>query len=237
MGFDHRFLITNIVACLVHFGSAVAAMALATTTVAYLAASAGFVSGTMHVFATRGITGNTNAFRWVDYCVSSTLMLAAIGLLVSMDTNALILVCLVNFFMMVSVGSAEPRPTPWIFWFNCVIYVLAVWLPVFLAVSIGCPPGFVYAIVVGLFLLYACVAVIYVLYSVYGHIATAVAEALYVVASLAAKVVLQWTIIGGVEFGNDTAVFAVLGAAVVGGALLARPMISYLSCDTPITDV
>ena len=235
MGFDHRLLVINCIASLVHFGSAVAAMALASTTASYLAASAGFVSGTMHVFATRGISGNSNPFRWVDYSISSSLMLAAIGLLVSMATNTLILICLINFFMMVCVGYAEPRPTLWMFWLTCVFYVLAVWLPVFLALDH--PPGFVYAIVTGLFLLYSCFAVIYALYSVYGHVSTPTAEALYVVASLTAKIALQWMIIGGSERGNDAAVYVVLGVTVAGGAIIAQPIVSYLSRVTATTDV
>lgn len=249
--FDHRFKILNVVLCIVHLISGTTALSLAASTAGFLAGSAGIVSSALHAAAGAfGITGRTNIYRyfpqkknttptnhnskkkqnrWIDYSISSTLMIAAIGLLSDIDTPMIIFISIFNSFSMVYSGYKEENATPCTFGWSCVIYTVTVWLPIFL--TLKNPPEFVYAIISGLYVVYVSFAVIYALYSVYGAISTAAGEALYIVASLTAKLLLQWTIIGGAERNRSdgTVVYAVIASTMAAGIFVARPIVRYLT--------
>lgn len=165
--------------------------------------------------------------RWIDYSISSTLIIAAIGLLINLDIGMTVCVCIINSAMMVYSGYREEHPTAVSFGCSCIIYTAAVWLPIFLTPNNA--PEFVYAIISSVYVVNLLFAVIYALYSVYKTISAAEAEAIYIVVSLTAKILTQWTIIGGAERSNGTVVYIILAVTIAVGIIVARPVVKYLS--------
>ncbi|MEX0757812.1 MAG: heliorhodopsin HeR, partial [Acidimicrobiia bacterium] len=107
-----------------------------------------------------GLEQGRNHFRWVEYSLSSSVMIVLIAALTGItDASAMIAIFGVNaamiFFGAVQEKYEQPGGSLVPFWLGCVVGVIP-WLAVGLyLVSPGSsaePPGFVYAIYVSLFL-------------------------------------------------------------------------------------
>ncbi|MEQ8842220.1 MAG: heliorhodopsin HeR [Acidimicrobiales bacterium] len=150
-----------------------------------------------------------NRFRWVEYALSSTLMIVLIALVTGItDLAALIAIAFVNAAMilfgwiMEMVNDAE-RPTWWTpFWFGSIAGI-APWLAIatYLVINVNRegaegPPTFVYGIIVTIFVLFNVFAINqWLQYRRVGRWADYVyGETVYIVLSLVAKSALAWQI-------------------------------------------
>lgn len=168
-----------------------------------------------------------NRFRWVEYSLSSTLMIILISLVLGIsDIAALIGLGIANVSMilfgwlmeMSNNGlmhgmfgrSARGERAWWTpFWFGCIAGV-GPWLAaaVYLIVNVGIndgqgPPGFVYGIIVSLFVFFNSFAVNQLLqYKQVGRWQNYLTgERTYIVLSLVAKSLLAWQIFANVLIG------------------------------------
>lgn len=150
-----------------------------------------------------------NRFRWVEYALSSTLMIVLIALVTGItDLAALIAIAFVNAAMilfgwiMEMVNDAD-RPTWWTpFWFGCIAGI-GPWAAIatYLVVNVNRegaegPPAFVYGIIVTIFVLFNVFALNqWLQYRRVGRWADYVyGETVYIVLSLVAKSLLAWQI-------------------------------------------
>ena len=150
-----------------------------------------------------------NRFRWVEYSLSSTLMIVLIALVTGMtDLAALVAIAFANVAMilfswimeMVNAPHGRVWWTP--FWFGC-IAGLGPWvaLVAYLLANLSQdgaqgPPGFVYGILFSLFFFFNTFAINQLLqYRKVGKWRDYVyGETIYIVLSLVAKSVLAWQI-------------------------------------------
>ncbi|MBS4753008.1 heliorhodopsin HeR [Nocardioides sp. zg-ZUI104] len=162
----------------------------------------------------RGYVGDLergiNRARWVEYSVSASLMMVVIAQLVGIaDVTALLAIVGVNASMILFGWLQEKYEEPggggWLpFGFGCiagavpwiavVIYTIAPDSPADVS-----PPGFVYAIVVSLFVFFNIFAVNqWLQYRARGRWADYLfGETIYIVLSLVAKSLLAWQVFGG----------------------------------------
>lgn len=185
-------------------GLAVAAF-LALSAVAHLVVSTVWWRGYVADLS-RGI----NRARWVEYSLSSSLMMVVIAQLVGIaDVTALLAIVGVNASMILFGWLQEKYEEPggggWLpFGFGCiagsvpwiavVIYTVAPQSPADVS-----PPGFVYAIVVSLFVLFNIFALNqWLQYRAKGRWTDYLfGENVYIVLSLVAKSLLAWQVFGG----------------------------------------
>jgi hypothetical protein len=150
-----------------------------------------------------------NRFRWVEYSLSSSLMIVLIALVTGItDVAALIALAFVNASMilfgwimeMVNLPDGERWWTP--FWFGCIAGI-GPWVAIvgYLAINVSVdgaetPPTFVYGIIVTIFVFFNCFAVNqWLQYRGVGKWRDYVfGETVYIVLSLVAKSVLAWQI-------------------------------------------
>lgn len=151
-----------------------------------------------------------NRARWVEYSISSSLMMVVIAQLVGIaDVTALVAIIGVNASMILFGWLQEKYEAPgsggWLpFWFGCiagavpwvavVIYTIAPQSP-----ADASPPGFVYAIIVSLFIFFNIFALNqWLQYRARGRWADYLfGENIYIVLSLVAKSLLAWQVFGG----------------------------------------
>lgn len=151
-----------------------------------------------------------NRARWVEYSLSSSVMMVVIAQLVGIaDITALVAIAGVNASMILFGWLQEKYEEPggggWLpFWFGClagavpwiavVIYVVAPQSP-----SDATPPAFVYAIVVSLFVFFNIFALNqWLQYRARGRWSDYLfGETIYIVLSLVAKSLLAWQVFGG----------------------------------------
>lgn len=151
-----------------------------------------------------------NRARWVEYSLSASLMMVVIAQLVGIaDVTALLAIVGVNASMILFGWLQEKYEEPggggWLpFWFGSiagavpwvavVIYTVAPQSP-----ADASPPGFVYAIVVSLFVFFNIFALNQLLqYRAKGRWADYLfGENVYIVLSLVAKSLLAWQVFGG----------------------------------------
>jgi hypothetical protein len=151
-----------------------------------------------------GLAKNQNPFRWLEYSLSSSLMILAIAQLTGIeDVAALIALIGVNASMIgfgwMQERYEEPGASLMPFWLGCVAGVLP-WLAI--GVYLVGPgardhaPGFVYGIYVSLFIFFNCFALVqYLQYRQVGRFRNyLVGEKTYLVLSIAAKSLLAWQI-------------------------------------------
>ncbi len=148
-----------------------------------------------------------NRFRWVEYSLSSSLMIVLIGMLVGIaDAAALLAIAGVNaamilFGWLMEIANGPGRESTWWtpFWFGCVAGVVP-WaaISVYLFGPGGEVPSFVYAIFFTLFVFFNCFAVNqWLQYARIGKWSDYVfGERVYVVLSITAKSALAWQIFG-----------------------------------------
>lgn len=156
----------------------------------------------------RDLSHRINRARWVEYSFSSTLMIVVISQLVGItDVAALIGIAGANVSMILFGWLQEKYEQPggrgWLpFIFGCVAGIVP-WLAIlYYTVAPGSeaePPGFVYAIVVSLFLFFNVFALNqWLQYRAKGRWADyLVGERSYIILSLVAKSLLAWQVFGG----------------------------------------
>ena len=152
-----------------------------------------------------------NRFRWVEYSLSSTLMIVLIAMVTGItDIAALIAIAFVNAAMILFGWIMEmvsrPGPDAWWtpFWFGCVAGIgpwTAIVVSIIANVSVDGgegPPAFVYGIIVTIFVFFNCFAVTqWLQYRRIGKWADYVhGEKTYIVLSFVAKSALAWQIFG-----------------------------------------
>jgi len=157
----------------------------------------------------RGLEQKRNYFRWIEYSISSSIMIVLIALLVGiLDIAALIALAGVNAAMILFGLLQEKYETPgkgvnWTaYWFGAGAGAIP-WIAIALyLVAPGVdasPPGFVYGIFFSLFVFFNCFAVVMVLqYKKVGRWASyEYGESTYVLLSLVAKSLLAWQVFAG----------------------------------------
>lgn len=124
----------------------------------------------------KGLKNNINVFRWIEYSISSSLMILLIAQITGIsDYGALIGIVGVNASMILFGWLQERYATPgkgdWLpFIFGCIAGIVP-WLIVLISVlspnspSDATPPGFVYGIIISIFVLFNTFA--YVQYKQY----------------------------------------------------------------------
>lgn len=155
-----------------------------------------------------------NRFRWVEYSLSSTLMIVLIGATTGIiDLGALIALAFANISMilfgwimeMVNItGDEAPSEKVWFtpFWMGCIAGIgpwLAILVPLWFNVSqegAQGPPGFVYGIIVSIFFFFNTFAINqWLQYKRVGKWANYLhGERVYIILSFVAKSVLAWQI-------------------------------------------
>lgn len=157
-----------------------------------------------------GLAEHHNYFRWVEYSISSSVMIVLIVQIVGVtDAAALIAIFGVNASMILFGWLQEKYEKPgsggWLpFIFGCIAGIVP-WLVVVLLVVApkapfeSQPPAFVIGIVVSLFLLFNVFAIVQFLqYKKVGRWANyLVGEKAYIILSLVAKSALAWQIFAG----------------------------------------
>jgi len=157
-----------------------------------------------------------NRFRWVEYALSSTLMIVLIGLVTGIiDLAAIIALAFANISMILfgwimEMVNGPDRPVWWTpFWFGCVAGV-GPWaaIAVYLFVNVNQvgsqgPPTFVYGIIFTLFFFFNTFAINQFLqYRQIGKWKDYLfGETTYIVLSLTAKSVLAWQIFANTLIG------------------------------------
>ncbi len=151
-----------------------------------------------------------NRFRWLEYSLSASLMIVLIAMICGVtDLAALILIAVVNAVMilcgwLMEVANPLDRERTWWtpFWFGCIAGA-GPWIAitVYIAVNVSQPgasgpPGFVYGILVSIFVLFNCFAVNqWLQFRRVGRWQNYLfGERAYIVLSLVAKTVLAWQI-------------------------------------------
>ena len=157
-----------------------------------------------------GLVAQHNYFRWVEYSLSSSVMMVLIAQIVGIsDAAALIAIFGVNASMILFGWLQERYETPgsggWLpFVFGCVAGIVP-WLAVALyVIAPGSatdvePPAFVYGIIVSLFVFFNSFALVQVLqYKRVGKWSNYLnGERTYITLSLVAKSLLAWQIFAG----------------------------------------
>ena len=157
-----------------------------------------------------GLKNHSNMFRWVEYSLSSSLMIIVIlQLNGTADYIALLGIFGVNVCMILFGWLQEKYTTPGDgdllpFFFGCLAGSIP-WIAT--AINLVSPkgptdataPGFVYGIVVSLFILFNCFAIVqWKQYKARGKWANYLhGERIYIVLSLVAKSVLAWQVFSG----------------------------------------
>jgi hypothetical protein len=180
---------------------------------AFLAISAGalltIASPPVFGWYKRNLLQNRNYGRWIEYFFSSSIMIVLISQICGISDIAALLAifginaCMILFGLLME-KYEEPGKANWLsFWFGCfagiipwAAIVVYVWAPGLDA----SPPGFVYGIIVSLFLFFNCFAVNMVLqYKKVGPWRDYLfGEKAYIVLSLTAKALLAWQVFAAV---------------------------------------
>ena len=167
-----------------------------------------YVSGPGSAKYFEGLRRKTNFYRWIEYSFSSTLMILLIAALNAVwDITALISIAGVNASMILFGWLQEKYEEPGKgsllpFWFGCIAgitpWISMFWL-LFSPGSSANPPGFVYGIVISLFLLFNCFALVqWLQYKEIGKWRDYLAgEKTYITLSFVAKSLLAWQIFAG----------------------------------------
>ena len=154
-----------------------------------------------------GLAANRNYFRWVEYSISSSVMIVLIAQICGIsDVAAIVSIFGVNASMILFGWLQEKYENPgnggWLpFIFGCIAGIVPWIALVFYIFAIGGPgdtkaPAFVYGIVISLFLLFNTFAVVqYLQYKQVGKWSQYLrGEKTYITLSLVAKSALAWQI-------------------------------------------
>lgn len=154
-----------------------------------------------------GLAHRRNNFRWVEYSLSSSLMIVLIAMLTGItDVAALIALFGVNasmiFFGAIQEKYEQPGGSLLPFWLGCVPAIIpwvAIGFYLFTPGSTAQPPGFVYAIFFSLFAFFNVFALnMWLQYRQVGRWKDYLyGERAYIILSLVAKSALAWQVFGG----------------------------------------
>ena len=157
-----------------------------------------------------GLIAKHNYFRWVEYSISSSVMIVLISQICGIaDAAALIAIFGANASMILFGWLQEKYETPgsggWLpFIFGCITGIVPWLIILFYVIAPGAksdvaPPAFVIGIIISLFIFFNCFAVVQFLqYKPVGRFADYLrGERTYIVLSLVAKSLLAWQIFGG----------------------------------------
>jgi hypothetical protein len=154
-----------------------------------------------------GLAHRRNNFRWVEYSLSSSVMIVLIAMLTGItDVAALIALFGVNasmiFFGAVQEKYEQPGGSLLPFWLGCVPGIvpwIAIGFYLFTPGSSAQPPGFVYGIFLSLFVFFNIFALnMWLQYRQIGRWSDYLfGERAYIVLSLVAKSALAWQVFGG----------------------------------------
>jgi hypothetical protein len=187
------------------FGPAVAIFLLISALAHFYLATIGYK------WYVKNLRKGMNPARFYEYALSSSLMIALIGMLVGLwDLGALILIFGLNatmnlFGIMMELHNQATERTDWTaFIYGCVAGIIP-WIVIILyffgalATPEAKPPAFVYAIIPTIFVFFNIFAVNMVLqYKKVGRWKDyLVGERVYIILSLAAKTALAWMIFAG----------------------------------------
>ena len=177
----------------------------------FLSAAAHFTIAAPGVYGwyERNLANNRNYARWIEYSISSSVMIVLIAMLVGIvDIAALLALAGVNATMILFGLLQEKYEEPgdnvnWVsYWFGVVAGAIP-WIAItiyLLAPGVdNQPPGFVYGIFFSLFVFFNSFAIVMVLqYKKIGRWADyRFGESTYVLLSLLAKSALAWQVFGG----------------------------------------
>ena len=160
----------------------------------------------LHRWYERSVSRGINPARWIEYSLSSSLMMVVIAMLVGIyDIASLILIFALNatmilFGWMMELHNQTTRRTSWTaYWFGCFAGAVP-WIAVAIYLA-GAqdPPGFVYAIFASLFVFFNVFAVNMLLqYKRVGRWREYLyGERVYMLLSLFAKSLLAWQVFAG----------------------------------------
>ncbi len=156
-----------------------------------------------------GLAAHRNFFRWVEYSISSSVMIVLIAQVTGIsDITALIAIFGVNASMILFGWLQEKYEEPGKgsllpFWFGCIAGIVP-WIAMFWLLfspgGTGEAPGFVYGVVFSLFIFFNSFALVqWLQYKKIGRFADyLVGERTYITLSFIAKSALAWQIFGGV---------------------------------------
>ena len=156
-----------------------------------------------------GLAARHNYFRWVEYSLSSSVMIVLIAEICGItDVAALIALFGVNASMILFGWLQEKYEEPGKggllpFWFGCIAGIVP-WIAMFFLLiapgSTAEPPGFVYGVVISLFLFFNSFALVqWLQYKQVGKFADYLAgERTYITLSFIAKTALAWQLFAGV---------------------------------------
>ncbi len=165
----------------------------------------------IHGWYLKNLERGANYGRWMEYSVTASLMLVVIAMLSGIyDLSTLILIfflnaCMIHFGWMMELHNQSTGRTDWTaFIFGCIAGAVP-WAVIFLyfisaaADPTNAVPGFVYGIMVSIFLFFNCFAVNMVLqYKKVGPWRDYLfGEKVYIILSLTAKSALAWQVFGG----------------------------------------
>lgn len=167
-----------------------------------------YVSGPGFTKYIDGLRNKRNYFRWIEYALSSTVMILLIAMLNAVwDAVALLAIAGVNISMILFGWLQEKYEEPGTgsllpFWFGCIAGVIPWIAMIYLLFSPGSTenaPGFVYGIVFSLFALFNCFAIVqWLQYKQIGKWSDYLAgEKSYITLSFVAKSLLAWQIFAG----------------------------------------
>ncbi len=158
----------------------------------------------------RDLARNRNRARWVEYALTSSMMIVLIAQITGIsDVAALAAIFGVNasmiFFGWLQEDYEDPGSGGWLpFIFGCIAGIVPWLIIVFFVIAPGStstaePPGFVYGIIVSLFLFFNVFALNQFLqYKRVGRWSDyLVGERAYITLSLVAKSLLAWQVFGG----------------------------------------
>ena len=187
--------------------------------ISFMVAAFLFLSAFFHFFITSGgnfarytdgLSKHINVYRWVEYSLSSSIMIIVILQLNGVtQISTLIAVFGVNVSMILFGWLQEKYTTPGNgdllpFWFGCIAGVVPWIVVVFNLLHPNGPseakaPGFVIGIVISLFIMFNCFAIVqWKQYKAQGKWANYLyGERIYIVLSLVAKSLLAWQVFAG----------------------------------------
>ena len=156
-----------------------------------------------------GLLERHNYFRWVEYSLSSSIMIVLIAQIVGIfDVAAIVAIFGVNVSMILfgwlQEKYVEPGGGLLPFWFGCIAGIVPWIIIVIFVIAPGSTgaietPAFVYGIIISLFILFNCFALVqYLQYKPVGKWANYLrGEKAYIVLSLVAKSALAWQVFAG----------------------------------------
>jgi hypothetical protein len=160
----------------------------------------------LHRWYERNVSCGINPARWVEYSLSSSLMMVVIAMLVGIyDVASLLLIFALNatmilFGWLMELHNQTTQRTNWTaFWFGCFAGA-APWIAVAIYLAGAAdPPGFVYGIFGSLFVFFNVFALNMLLqYRRLGRWRDYLyGERVYMLLSLTAKSALAWQVFGG----------------------------------------